>query len=174
MLQGWQKKTSILKNSWYSQISLAYIHFSKLFIWKAFQTYRCKNKNSTQNTHTPSPQLCLLLNICPVYHSLSFTCTFPYIHMHIHALLQSHPAPTCSHLRQMWACAHTYTLTSTYTTHTVLCWVLCGGLSKWPGQGLVRGVGPGGSSWWRKSQAGHASRRWVHSPPPHSPPPKQK
>lgn len=135
MLQGWQKKTSILKNSWYSQISLAYIHFSKLFIWKAFQTYRCKNKNSTQTTHTPSPQICLLLNICPVYHLLSFTCTFPYIHTHIHALLQSHPAPTCSHLKQTCACAHTHTLTSSYTTHTVLCWVLCGSLSKQPGVG---------------------------------------
>lgn len=121
----------------------------------------------------PSPQICLLLNICPVYHLLSFTCTFPYIHTHIHALLQSHPAPTCSHLKQMWACAHTYTLTSTYTTHTVLCWVLCGGLSKWPGQGAVRGAGPG-EPVMKKKPSGHASRARVHSPPPHSPPPKQK
>ena len=143
MLQGWQKKTSILNNSWYSQISLAYIHFSNLFIWKAFQTYRCKNKNSTQTTHTPSPQICqiCLLNICPVCHLLSFTCTFPYIHTHIHAILQSHPAPTCPHLKQTCACAHTrarahtQTLTSSYTTHTALCWVLCGSLSKQPGGG---------------------------------------
>ena len=38
----------------------------------------------------------------------------------------------------MSVCTHTHTLTASYTTHTVLCWVLCGGLSKRLGWGAVR------------------------------------
>lgn len=54
--------------------------FLKLFTWKWFQTYRCKNENSTQNTHITFTQTHLLLNICPL--ALSFALFHVYFFSH--------------------------------------------------------------------------------------------
>lgn len=67
--------------------------FFKLFTWKWFQTYRCKNKNSTQNTHITFTQIRLLLNICPTCFIICFLSRVLFL-TYIQTLLHSHSTHT--------------------------------------------------------------------------------
>lgn len=85
------EETSSRGTNWSSIYS-----FFKLFTWKWSQTYRCKNKNSTQKTRITFSQIRLLLNICPTRFIICFLSRVLFL-TYIPTLLHSHLTQTHLH-----------------------------------------------------------------------------
>lgn len=89
---------------WFKLVS-SICSFFKLFTQKWLQTYRCKNKNSTQNTHITFTQARLLLNICPTCFVICFLSCALFL-TYIHTLLHSHSTHTHSPPRHTFRYTH--------------------------------------------------------------------
>lgn len=141
----------IEENSWYSQISLAYIHFLYFLFGNNFKCRDARARKVPRTPISPLPRFASYSTFAPPAVSFAFFHVHFFSYTCAHTLPYSYLTPTCSHLRH-----NSYSATH---TQFVLCWVSVG-CSVWKQQGSIRGwevrdeeKGGGGrgalATWWR-------------------------